>query len=735
MTMLQHSVIESGGYNIDRSLRFRSSASAYLNRTPASAGNRRTWTWSGWVKRGRLATALTYLYRVDSTNTDRCEFDSSDRLMIQQNDTTIRVSTQVFRDPSAWYHIIIAMDTTQATANNRTRVYVNDSEITAWTTQTNNAQNTDGNINSTNSHKFFGVGNTSEAFDGYIAELNFIDGQALTPSSFGQTDAVTGVWIPKKYTGTYGTNGFYLDFKNNTSATTLAYDKSGNGNNWTPNNISTTAGATYDSMTDVPTLTSATAANYCVLNPLASNVAGLAPQQGNLYWGNSASYNSAVTGSIGVSSGKWYWECKADSAYYFTGISAIPQLPANIAPHQATSQSKIYYSSNGQKYDNGNNAIYGATWGTADICGVALDMDAGTITFYKNNVSQGTAYSGLSGMYWPVIGGANGANVGYINFGQRPFSYTPPTGFKALNTFNLPDPVIKKPNQYMDVKLDTGANIKGTAESTFTGDDLIWIKDRANANNQQLIDTVRGSTAVLQSNTTAAETTYSTPSGNSVAWCWKESATSGFDIVTYTGTGANRTVSHSLGVAPKMMIIKSRNTAGTYWAVYHESIGNTKAIWLQLTGGASSASATYWNNTSPTSTDFTVGTDTSFNGNTYTYVAYLFAEIPQFSKAFSFTGNASTDGSFVHLGFKPKAVLLKCSSTTGNWYLFDTVRNTYNVLGEQLYPNLSNAGSTITTLDALSNGFKMRLTGDPNAAQTYIGFAWADSPVKYSNAF
>jgi hypothetical protein len=170
------------------------------------------------------------------------------------------------------------------------------------------------------------------------------------------------------------------------------------------------------------------------------------------------------------------------------------------------------------------------------------------------------------------------------------------------------------------------------------------------------------------------------------------------------------------------------------WAVYNANLANTEYLLLNTTA-AKATGATYWNSSTPTTTVFSVGSAADTNESTKDFVAYCFAEIPQYSKAFSLTGNANADGACVVLGFKPKLILLKCSSTTGNWYLFDTVRNTYNVLGEQLYPNLSNAGSAVTTLDVTSNGFKLRLAGDPNAAQTYIGFAWADVAGKYALGF
>jgi len=256
------------GYQISRSVRLRSSASAYFNRTPGSATNRRTMTLSMWQKRGEFGSTQEPAIMWAGTNSSNYTLfrwgdgvgnsDSKFKLNLNMytGSTNINlITTPVYRDPSAWYHIVLSIDTTQATAANRVRLYINGTEVTAFSSATYPSQNLDLLFNSTNAHEI-GRFNFGSYLDGYLTEINFIDGQALTPSSFGETDILTGVWKPKKYTGTYGTNGFFLNFSDNSSntATTIGKDYSGNGNNWTPNNISVTSGSTYDSMLDVPTL-------------------------------------------------------------------------------------------------------------------------------------------------------------------------------------------------------------------------------------------------------------------------------------------------------------------------------------------------------------------------------------------------------------------------------------------------------------------------------------------------
>lgn len=436
----------SGGYQISRSLRFNSADSAYLNRTPASAGNRTTWTWSGWIKRSVIGTGQSFFVGNSSftdANYTEISFLSDNNLYVYGATTNWRQTTQVFRDVSAWYHIVIVWDTTQATAANRIKLYVNGAEVTSFVVSNNPAQNATSGINAASVHYISSYNSSAQFYNGYMTEVNFIDGQALTPSSFGETNAQTGVWQPKAYSGTYGTNGFYLNFSDNsnTTAATLGKDYSGNGNNWTPNNFSVTAGAGNDSLVDSPTsygtdtgVGGTVRGNYATGNPL--NIGnGQTLANGNLdvscvtTWG-------VVSSTIGMSSGKWYCEVTQTAGLYIRiGIST--QL-APINTYLAfNAYGWAYLNNTGEKSTNNGTTGYGATWTIGDTIGIAFDADAGTLTFYKNGTSQGVAYSSLtSGPYFFAVSGYDCSMV--TNFGQRPFAYTAPSGFKALCTQNLP---------------------------------------------------------------------------------------------------------------------------------------------------------------------------------------------------------------------------------------------------------------------------------------------------------
>ena len=777
----------TGPYTLSKSLRFRASASAYLNRTPATTSNLQTWTFSAWVKRGALGGnpyVFCGMITGGSTNQTNIQFGGNvtDDLTIFSNSggtTQLQVSTSaVYRDPAAWYHIVAAIDTTQATASNRVKLYVNGSQVTALAVSTYPAQNANLNVNSVSSQHFISsylAASRSGYYDGYMTNINFIDGQQLTPTSFGETDSSTGVWKPKAYSGTYGTNGFYLKFADATSTSTLGNDSSGNGNTWTTNNISVTAGATYDSMTDVPTLTSATAANYCVMNPLdynASNVPTIV--DGNLKYTTNSAIGARST--IAMSSGKWYCEVNVTSTGNMLGIISSTASLTGVSYPGSTSAGYGYYSDNGNKYNNGANSAYGSTYGNSDVIGIAFDADAGTLTYYKNNTSQGTAFSSIpSGSYSFVFG--NGASTGSFNFGQRPFAYTPPSGYVALNTYNLSTPTIAAGNKYMDATLYTGTLLSNSITNAASfKPDLVWVKSRSAATDHKLTDSVRGVTKGLISNTQGVETTdtqgltainsngftvgtdtnYNNLTATYVAWQWQAgqgstssntsgsitstvsvNASAGFSIVTYTGNNtAGATIGHGLGVKPNLIIIKNKNVGTTNWLTYSSVLGATKFLKIESTDSAGTSILPF-NNTEPTSSVFSVGAWDVPNGSGNSHIAYCWTEIAGFSKFGSYTGNGSSDGPFIYTGFRPKFILYKCSSTTGNWILLDSVRSNSNVASARLLPNTSDSEASGTHLvDFLSNGFKLRnIDANGNGSgSTYVYAAFAETPTKFANA-
>jgi hypothetical protein len=440
------------------------------------------------------------------------------------------------------------------------------------------------------------------------------------------------------------------------------------------------------------------------------------------------------------------------------------------------------YYTTGEKTGTGTNFPYGASWTTNDIIGVAFDADNGTLTFYKNNVSQGVAWTGITSGPWMPAVSVYAISLSY-NFGARSFAYQAPSGFKALNTASLPAPVITKPNTVMDVVLYTGTGSSLTlpyASSTPTSiaftPDLVWIKGRSGATDHALYDAVRDVQKDLASNSTAAETTQSTgltafgtntftigslaklntSSATYAAWCWdagtstvtntagsissqvRANASAGFSIVTYTGNGSSaQTVGHGLGVAPSLVIVKKRS-ATDGWLTYFTGFSSNEYLYLNSTDAKASFSGT-WGST-PTSTVFGVG-DAVVNANGATFVAYCWSPVAGYSSFGSYTGNGQTgtSGPFIYCGFRPRYVLIKKSSSADNWKIFDSVRDSYNVTEKTLQADLANAElvEAYNKIDILSNGFAIRVTNASfglNTNDTFIWAAFAESPFQYARA-
>jgi hypothetical protein len=758
MSIIQGTSKAAGGagYEIDQSIRFNDNDSAYLYRTP-SAGDRKTWTFSTWIKRGNIDTAQVLLGCFSTYQSYlRINADNKMQLYNERGSTSNWTTTQVFRDPGAWMHIVWQYDVTQATVNNRQRLWINGGEVTDFTRTSTAAQNTDGTINIAAEHRLFRQGGSTNYYDGYAAEINFVDGIALDETSFGETND-DGVWIPKAYSGAYGTNGFYI-----TGATDsdLGEDFSGNNNDFTSSGLATT-----DQMLDTPTN------NFCTWNPLDKN-ASITLSDGNLKLAVGA-VDSSVRSTFAASSGKWYWEITITSSSGAGTVGVTNSLHSLSSTPGGSTVGVGYRCSDGGKVINGTyTASYGASYTTGDVIGVALNMEDGEVTFYKNNASQGVAATGLSGTLFAAAGNENVSSLTWTaNFGQTAFTYTPPTDFLALSTANLATPTVTDGSAHFQPTLYTGTGasnaVSQSGNSTFQPD-WVWIKGRSGATEHVLTDAVRGVTKELSSNDAGAEETvaqglttfgtagftvgtdgsYNTSSATYVGWQWKANGagssntdgtisstvsadtTSGFSIVSYVGNSTSgATVGHGLGAVPKMMILKDRDVAEN-WCIYHEELGPTK--FLYFTTAAAFTVSNRWNDTAPTSSVFTLGNETQVNATGRDYVVYCFAEIPGYSSFGSYTGNGSANGPFIYTGFAPEFIMVKSSSNSGTyWDILDATRETFNTRGNQLFANSSDAeASNDHECDFLSNGFKWRDgSGSVNGSgYTIIYMAFAKHP-------
>jgi hypothetical protein len=787
--------LDTGGYQIDNSLRFNEADQPRLSRTPGSTSGDQTFTLSFWVKRNAVddsrdivlfeARPAAGTYFILSFR--RNNVGDKDRFYVEANTTTNLIFAPRFRDDSAWYHMVVAIDTTQGTSTNRVKFYVNGSQITdlgGSTTYPALNESFQWNKNVIQSiASSFDPSNLGSDYQ--LAEVHNISGQQLEPTDFGEFDSDSGIWKPIKYTGSYGTNGFYLDFENSGS---LGADQSGNGNNFTPTNLAST-----DQMIDTPTN------NFATLNALDKD--GHTNAEGNLEVSGNVVYGMQ-RGTTGVSSGKWYFEARLNQFQNDTAIALANEIENVYTRFTGETTNSVGYLADGRFFYNGSSTSY-SSLAQGDIFQMAFDADTGKIWIGKNNTWQnsGNPASGTGqvqtvswNFFLPAgrtVNNPNGNGKLLFNFGQDStfagnetrqnnsdgngfgdFYYTPPSGFLALCTQNLATELtlnVDKSTDYFNTLLWTG---NGSTTQTITGvgfnPDFVWIKNRTNSRDHNAYDTNRGDSRKLKPNINESESnvggdftfepdgyflgnrTETNENGSQiVGWNWKANdgststntngsitstvqvnQTAGFSIVTYTGTGGNATVGHGLGVAPSMIITKKRSS-GSQWAVYTKALGPTGSLFLD-TSGNFYVNSIYWNNTNPTSTVWTMNGQDEGNASGQTYVAYCFAEIEGYSKFGTYIGNGNSDGPFTYTGFKPAFLLVKkTNGNTAEWMGFDNKRNTYNVISRQLRTSLSAPEDTGGQFyDFLSNGFKNRNTAlDKNSnGNKFFFMAFAENP-------
>lgn len=545
-------------YPIKRSLRFNSADSSSLTRTPSSAGNRRTFTISTWIKTSEHASNYFISNAASgATSAFSVLHQSGAFTVLDSSITGLHFETAAkYRDPSAWYHLVVVVDTTQGSASDRVKIYVN-GELATFSTAVYPNQNAETTYNDARIHYFGGYYSNISSFNGYLAETHSIDGQALAASDFGKYDS-NSVWQPKEYTGTYGTNGFYLDYDDNSSVSALGTDTSGNNNNFTVNNISVTAGLDNDSLRDSPVngdpdddtgVGGEIRGNYAILSSVhTSGLSNIRLSEGGLkFFSYTGSYEGVVA-TIAMTQ-KTYWETKvpASLTYFVPGIIRIDTMPVSsgsarlgISATEYPNSAAIWPDAQAVYYNGSSVYSTGAIWSVGDVIGHAYDPATGNYYGWRNgtalNSGNPVATLDTSYTYAPAIVTAQSSigNAATINFGQGPFTYgnagtnRADASYKCLCTSNIVDPTIEDGSKYFDIATDTGANILAAATGKTDNAGFTWIKDRAtNATNHILFNRVNDSgmdgTPHLRSNTGDNETTcgtYSAPAGNSVGWVW-----------------------------------------------------------------------------------------------------------------------------------------------------------------------------------------------------------------------
>ena len=482
-------------YSVDNSMVVDDGTDQFLSRTPSSAGNLRKWTFSCWIKLGSVADADRRILSAGASDgaSTNIRINSSHQLELFRlvgGSFAGRLTTnRLFRDPHAWYNIVASVDTEEDTAGNRLRLYVNGVEETSFATESQPDEDSDLHVNSTNPHKIGEAIGGGENFDGYIAEAVLVDGSQLAASSFGEYDS-NGVWRPVGVSGlTFGTNGFYLNFAS--SGSNLGDDASGNSNDFTNNN----SAAQSD---DSPTT------NHCVWSPLTMNInasSSLALSSGNLVVSNTASEDTNVHGSFGLSAGKWYFEVTVDTINeIFVGVSDATIASNANAKNEAGAW--VLDLENADKYNNDSGSSYGSAFSNSDVANVALDLDNGKIWIgqdgtYPNSgdpaAGSNEMYSGISGTVFPFLSTQGGGTKQVTtNFGQSSFTTSAPSGFEPWNTSKMYDdaaPTIEDGSANMQATLYTGngSSLSVTQDGTAGGNvaknstfkpDLLWAKRR-----------------------------------------------------------------------------------------------------------------------------------------------------------------------------------------------------------------------------------------------------------------
>ena len=709
---------EGGGDVVTKSLRFNPGDISHLIKTFSSSSttdNGKRWTLSMWVKQSDIDEEKSLFQIKQYPDYFLVKLSGGIISVLDRYSSQISITgVPKLRDPAAFYHIIIVYDSPNTSATERMQIWVN-GERQSVTSVGTIPQDRVSRMFTAEIHRL-GVlnnsndGDTTYPFGGLMSDIYGVDGLALTPTSFAEEDATTGEWKPIAYSGAMGDNGFHLDFEDDTA---IGNDVSGNDNDFTATNL-----AASDVLEDTPT------DNYCVYNEIFSGASGLS--EGNL------KCTTTARGTFDAMSFASYWEIEANTTSVVGGVISEGGTANTVA------------------------VTNGSTFGFRLSAAGALE--------YTTNGSSWTSIGGtLSGEQFPyVTGGTTTAN-----FGQSTLSYSVPSGYAVLSTAGM-TATIAKPSDHMNTLAYASSGAK-----TGVGfqPDLVWVKARANTYDHELTDSVRGVTKALSSNDTGVESTDSTgvtafdsdgftvgagtnySTSAMAAWCFKKSATAGFNIVGWTGTDTGmgspspQAITHGLGVTPELIIAKNRtaNSGSSTgdWAVWTKDLTAGTYLKLNSTDGEGSWSTALFSSigaaTASVSADaFGSGIDLNYADNTGgyapddTYIGYFIASVAGYSKVGSI--NSSSSSAFVYTGFRPTFILAKRSDATGgNWMMFDDQREGYNVDNDDLMANSSAIEATTDHIDILSNGFKIRTSDADLNAGTVIYYAVGQSS-KYANA-
>ena len=764
----------SAAFEIGNSCRFNDNDSAYLNRTPAGDGDRTEWIFSTWVKRGNLDSGTHFMilssYPEDYLTFSTTANDTLKWYNIDGNDEA--VTTAIYRDPHAWGNLICSFHSDFTTTANRIEIYWNNVLVATGATATGQ-QTTMNSAASTSIGRFDQSNNAF--FDGYLAETVFIDGNSIqrdfSTTDFGETDD-NGVWRPIDVSGlTFGTNGFYLNYADSSD---LGNDVSGNNNDFTSSGL-----ADVDQMIDTPTN------NLCTLDPLSKGTLTLS--NGNTQYVCGTSWHSVMC-TIGMTSGKWYWECNVGTSLSNSehGIVKNPQLIDWVGGAAIDANGWVMDTANRKTYNHSTSADtdYTGAYSNNDVIGVAVDFDNGKMWFRDNAdwLGGGDPAAGTSAAFTdiPTDGTmcvpansldsstafqtvnfgtttlGSGGNADGNGFGD--FDYSVPSGFLALCTTNLAAPAIPDPTAQFQPNTRTGDGSAGavaqTGNSQF-GTDLIIIKNRDQTDEWKVVDTGRGATKEINTDSTNAESTdsngvtafsatdgytigtgaggYNDDTEDFIDYHFQEGSTPGMGInasVSHT-QGSETEIAHGMGLVPAFAMVKETDAATAWW-IFHKNLTSKTGNYLAFSTAGEASITDVWGTQS--STNFVIG-GAAGGLASGTYVCYSFAEVAGFSSFGKYEGNGLDNGTFVNVGFKPALLICKAidRGVTG-WFTYDSKRDGYNGVpgNNPLFLNTTAAETVLSapSVDLLSNGWKFREAGGPNHSTggTFVYMAWAENP-------
>ena len=764
----------------------------YLNRTFVAPTDSTKWTFSVWFKRGRnisdtqedtilSAGAGTFDFtRIMFTDDDKIQFEH----FIGAGLTDDVLTTARFRDPTAWYHLVVRYDSNEVTATDRIRFWVDNVQITYFDTSNfpTLAQVTD--INTAQTHEIGrSVGGTSRFFDGYLADYHFCDGQTLSPTSFAEDN--NGTWQPITPSVTFGNNGFALEFGTDSA---LGDDTSGNTNDWTTNNI-----GVANQREDTPT------ANHVTWN-ISYISTDYTAENGARQLMGAASSRNAFASALLPKTGKYYWECDAQTAAgTFRAAVGIGDPLASLNDLVGSDNHGWgMYNPSGTVLTLRHNGINNdftdtGTFQTGDYAMVAFDTATGNLWFGINGtwLDSGDPGAGTN----PAVTITDAFNNDLIPMGMsrtsgsrldfragaEDFEGTIPTGFNTLDITTWPEPPITDPKQFFDIIPYAGDGINPRSFTNFAFQpDLVWVKIIDDFGNHLISDTVKGAGFVHHNDTPIADNGSNTDgeisafnadgfsvnavttdddvnnSGNEyVGFAWKEGATPGLDLVGYVGTAAAQAVNHSLGATPEVMYVRNRDTANNNSCFFQnlldlvgEPIPDPETDYLEWDSVLGRTDdITLWNDTAPTPTQFTVGTAPETNTNGDNHAAYLWREIEGFSKFTSYKGSGSINSRspYIYCGFRPKVVFIKFTSANGfNWGMFVRDNAFTGAPGgtdsSQFWSADTATGMTTPAsgimLDFCASGFNIQhqsvQTND--GGSEYLAIAFAEIPYQFKSA-